>query len=119
MSGNGYGVLDRALHRVAFATTDLQLTLAGLERRLYRRELANVALDRPVLITALPRAGTTILLELLAATATFAASTYRDVPFVACPLLLFLGEGHEEHHAGDYDPDAKLREGSETEVVEG
>jgi hypothetical protein len=84
---NRYGLLDRALHRVAFATGRAHVGLADLEERLFGRELAAVPAERPILVTALPRAGTTVLLELLARTPTLAAHTYRDMPFVLCPLL--------------------------------
>src|SRR5262249_379717 len=45
-------------------------------------------------------------------------ATYSSI-FVACPLLLFLGEGRAETTDGTaaYDPDAKDREGTEEEVV--
>lgn len=84
---NRYGLLDRALHRLAFATVAAQVGAADLEARWFRRELEDVAVDRPVLVTALPRAGTTILLELLVATGVFGSHTYRDMPFVLCPML--------------------------------
>jgi hypothetical protein len=84
---NRYGRLDRLLHRVAFATTWAQRGTADIEERLFRKELAAVELGPPVLITGLPRAGTTILLEILAGSSTFASHTYRDMPFVLCPLL--------------------------------
>lgn len=84
---NRYGRLDRLLHRVAFASGLAQCGAADLEERLYRRELAAIEPAAPVMITALPRAGTTIFLEFLAATSTFAAHTYRDMPFVLCPML--------------------------------
>ncbi|MEZ6035933.1 MAG: hypothetical protein R3F29_00540 [Planctomycetota bacterium] len=83
----GHSWLDRALHRFAFATTWAQRGSADLELRMFRRELDAVDLGPPVLITALPRAGTTILLELLAGAAPFASHTYRDMPFVLCPML--------------------------------
>jgi hypothetical protein len=54
---------------------------------MYRRELASLQLEAPLFITALPRAGTTILLEILAKTRTVATHTYRDMPFVLCPML--------------------------------
>ncbi len=38
-------------------------------------------------VTALPRAGTTILLNLLVGTGSFASHTYRDMPFVLCPMI--------------------------------
>lgn len=84
---NRYGRLERALHRLAFATRTAQLGIADLERRLFAKELAGVQPGDPVIVTALPRAGTTILLEVLAAVPEFAAQTYRDMPFVLCPLL--------------------------------
>ncbi|MFO1078126.1 MAG: sulfotransferase [Planctomycetota bacterium] len=84
---NRYGLLGRALHRVAFATTTAQLGVADLERRIFARDLVGVAPGAPVLITALPRAGTTIFLEMLAAAPSFASHIYRDMPFVLCPLL--------------------------------
>jgi SecD/SecF fusion protein len=47
-------------------------------------------------------------------------ATYSSI-FVACPLLLFLGEGRSEtaEDTTAYDPDAKDREATEEEVVEG
>lgn len=84
---NAYGPLDRLLHRLAFATRLPQCAAADLEDRVYRRELEAVKPEAPVLITALPRAGTTILLQLLAAAPAFAAHTYREMPFVLCPML--------------------------------
>jgi hypothetical protein len=82
-----FGRLERCLHRLAFATSRAQLGIADLEARLFRRELATVAPAAPVFVTALPRAGTTVLLELLAGCPEFAAHTYSDMPFVLCPLL--------------------------------
>ncbi len=84
---NSYSLIDRALHRVAFATGTAQLGIADIEERMFRRELEPITIEKPVLITALPRAGTTILLELLHRTPTFATHTYRDVPFTLCPMM--------------------------------
>jgi hypothetical protein len=42
---------------------------------------------RPVFVTSLPRAGTTVLLEALAALPELAAATYRQMPFPLLPLL--------------------------------
>ena len=84
---NRYSRLDRMVHRIAFATTWAQRGTADIEERMFRHELAQLELGPPVLITGLPRAGTTILLELLAQLDAFAAHTYRDMPFVLCPML--------------------------------
>jgi hypothetical protein len=83
-----------------------QRTLADLESGLFRKELKKVHLNRPVLITGLPRSGTTILLQQLCETGRFASHTYRDMPFVMAPLLWdrfsrgFASEGtpHERMH---------------------
>ena len=84
---NRYGVFDRLLHRIAFATPGAQRGSADLEARMFRAELEAFEPGPPVLVTALPRAGTTMLLELLAATPEFAAHSYRDMPFVLCPMV--------------------------------
>ncbi len=78
---------DRFLHRTAFSTVGVQKALADLEDRLYARRIANVGVERPVFIASLPRAGTTLLLEALYSSGTFAAHTYRNMPFLFVPLL--------------------------------
>lgn len=84
---NSYGWLDRCLHRLAFATPSAQLGVADMERRIFRRELESLRAERPLFVTGLPRAGTTILLELLSRTPSVATHTYRDMPFVLAPLM--------------------------------
>lgn len=82
-----YGPLDKALHNIAFASPQRQRKLANLETALYRRRLAPDASARPVFVTSLPRAGTTMLLEALAQHPDFASATYRHMPFPLAPLL--------------------------------
>ena len=82
-----YGPLDKALHNFAFASPERQRKLADLETSLYRRRLGAGAPTRPVFVTSLPRAGTTILLEALAKHPDFACATYRHMPFPLAPLL--------------------------------
>lgn len=82
-----YSTLARLLHRLAFSTIPFQKALADMEDRLYAGRLAAIEIVRPVFITSLPRAGTTLLLELLSGLDSFAAHTYRDMPFVLTPLL--------------------------------
>ncbi len=83
----GYSVLDRCFYRVAFKTYRVQASLADLEDRLFVRQLAACRAERPVFITALPRAGTTLLLECCAKLPEFASHCYRDMPFVPIPCL--------------------------------
>lgn len=86
-----YGALDRTLHRVAFGgepgRLGLQMRLAEMEDGLFARDIAETRASRPVFVASLPRAGTTLLLNLLSAAPEFATHTYRDMPFVLAPLL--------------------------------
>ena len=82
-----YSRLDRALHRLAFSTIEVQKGLADLEDRVYAGRLARIEAGPPVFITSLPRAGTTLLLEVLASSGTFGSHIYRDLPFLLIPLL--------------------------------
>jgi hypothetical protein len=82
-----YSRLDRLFHRVAFSSPAVQLTAADIEKSMYGRRFTAINVDRPVFITSLPRAGTTLMLELLGRLPAFATYTYRDMPFVLAPLL--------------------------------
>jgi hypothetical protein len=82
-----YSGLDRALHHVAFKTYTAQVALADIEDAIFSRQLASCRIARPVFITALPRAGTTLLLECCASVPEFASHCYRDMPFVLIPCL--------------------------------
>jgi hypothetical protein len=82
-----YSPADQALHRLAFAGAGLQATLSDLETTLYGKRIQDIAAERPVFVTALPRGGTTLLLELLHGQEEFGAHTYRQMPFVLTPLF--------------------------------
>jgi hypothetical protein len=84
---NRYSRLDRLLHRAAFSSGGLQVSLADVEDKIFRKQLADVQIERPVFVTALPRAGTTMLLSLLNNTGEFVSHSYRSMPFVLCPIL--------------------------------
>ena len=84
---SSYSPLDQTLHRVAFNTYTAQVALADLEDNIFARQLAKYKNEKPVFITALPRAGTTLLLECCANSPEFAAHRYRDMPFVLVPCL--------------------------------
>lgn len=84
---NRYSGSTRLLHNLAFASVPAQLVLADLEDKLYLKQTNPESADHPVLITSLPRAGTTLLLELCYATGEFATHSYRYMPFVFTPLF--------------------------------
>ena len=87
VSANNYNFVDRILHRFAFCSPLVQKALSQLENDLFKRELESVRMGREVFVTGLPRAGTTLVLELLYGTAEFGTYTYRTMPFVLAPLL--------------------------------
>lgn len=72
------GILERH-PRVALA-------LAGAESRLMRERLAATVVQAPIYVTGLARSGSTILLELLAASPALASHRYRDFPPVLTPV---------------------------------
>jgi len=84
---NRYSALDRALHRFAFVSSSAQVAVADFEDKIFAAELDSIKIGRPVFVTALPRAGTTILLETIESLTEFASHSYRNMPFVLCPLL--------------------------------
>lgn len=86
---SGYSWADRLLHKAAFsrAGIELQKSLADIEDRSHAAQLDAIRIKKPVFITSLPRAGTTLLLNLVTLDASFVAHTYRTMPFVLCPIL--------------------------------
>ncbi|MCI0600730.1 MAG: sulfotransferase [Beijerinckiaceae bacterium] len=86
-SEQNYSALDRVVHRVAFASRVVQLVAADVEKTIYGDRYRHIKVERPVFITSLPRAGTTLLLEILSRSPQFAVHLYRDMPFIMAPLL--------------------------------
>lgn len=82
-----YSFVDRALHYLAFSAPFVQKALGELENDLFEKRLAGVESRNEVFVTGLPRAGTTLILELLYATGEFGSYTYREMPFILAPLL--------------------------------
>jgi hypothetical protein len=82
-----YSVLDRLLHRIAFSTPSIQLTAADIEKSVFGSVYETFVAEKPIFITSLPRAGTTLMLEVLHRFPSLATHTYRDMPFVMAPIL--------------------------------
>lgn len=82
-----YSRIERAIHYLAFSAPFVQKALGELESDVLMRGRETPAAGREVFITGLPRAGTTLLLELLYRTGEFCSFTYRHMPFVLAPLL--------------------------------
>jgi hypothetical protein len=67
--------------------------LGNWETQLLASQLAGVPVDRPVFISGLARAGTTILLRKLCQLPKFASHRYSDFPFIFTPYLWALLRG--------------------------
>lgn len=80
-----YSGADKLLHRIALGSPALLEATFDIERAIYRRQIAGIAIQRPVFIAGLARAGTSILTRLLHAGSGFAAPSYRDLPFPLAP----------------------------------
>ncbi|MEN8722671.1 MAG: sulfotransferase [Alphaproteobacteria bacterium] len=81
-----YSWLDRLVHNLAMGQLDMQKSLSGSEDKKFDQENQDITGDAPVFITSLPRAGTTLLLEVIADLPNFVSHTYRDLPFILAPL---------------------------------
>ena len=82
-----YSSFERLLHRVAFASPSVQLAAADVESSLFGASYKDVRAERPIFITSLPRAGTTLILEALHRFPSLASHIYRDMPFVMAPVF--------------------------------
>lgn len=82
-----YSGLDRLLHRLAFSGSFVQKVVGDLDDSMFAKSGAQASAARPIFVTSLPRAGTTILLTALASLPQLASHTYRDMPFVLAPIL--------------------------------
>lgn len=87
MRGPEYALIDRIVHRLAFDGGIAQQMLCDLETRFFEETIARQSVESPVFVTALPRAGTTLLLEILSGHPEAVTHTYRDMPFVLSPLM--------------------------------
>jgi len=100
---SNYSPLDKLVHRLAFCAPGVQIAAADIERLMFQASYAAASADRPILITSLPRAGTTLLLTLLHGVPGIATHLYRDMPFVAAPVLW-------QHLSGRFRKQSVLRE---------
>ncbi len=82
-----YSALDQIFHQLAFSAPFIQLTAADMEHAAYGGTYRAARAARPIFVTSLPRAGTTVLLESLAEFPSIATHIYRDMPFVLAPIL--------------------------------
>ncbi|MCE0494144.1 sulfotransferase [Vibrio salinus] len=82
-----YSLLDKSLHHLAFHSTTLKALLSDIESELFSKNYSNIPVSKPVFITSLPRAGTTILLMALSRCDQLYSYSYRNMPFIMNPVI--------------------------------
>ena len=69
------------------ATRPLWKWLGNLETTLVANEIADTKIEAPIYVAGLARAGTTVLLEVIASHPSVATHQYRDFPFLFTPFF--------------------------------
>ncbi|WOH39213.1 sulfotransferase [Thalassotalea fonticola] len=82
-----YNLLTRTLHKIAFNSASLQNLFIDIEKSLFFEEYQQIKITSPIFITSLPRAGTSILLNLLNQISNNVSYTYREMPFLHSPII--------------------------------
>lgn len=122
-----HSTFDQFLHHIVFGTWSLQVSLSNLETRIFKKHVDTIPLSKPVFITGLPRAGTTLLLDICAQGDEFATNTYGDMPFFLTPLfwgkasqrLRKANQPHERVHGDGMLVDANSPEAFEEIIWKG
>jgi len=86
-STSAYSLMDRVVHRIAFAAPFVQMAAADMEDTAFAAQTRDIEDKPPVFITSLPRAGTTVVLNALHDVPGVATHLYRDMPFIMAPLF--------------------------------
>lgn len=82
-----YGLLDRVVHRLVLRSRQIQLSAADIEDSMFGSSYHHIQAVEPIFVSSLPRAGTTLLLEVLSRLPAVATHLYRDMPMVMAPIL--------------------------------
>lgn len=84
---SAYGAGDKFVHALAFAGGGALRTAARIDDSLHKKRIRQVAAQPPIFITSLARGGTTAILNSMHEMDGIATHLYRDMPFVAAPIL--------------------------------
>lgn len=82
-----YSLIDKTIHHLSFDSKLLTSTLNDIESFIYSKYYSKIAIKKPIFITSLPRAGTTVLLTSLYSSKKVKSYTYRNMPFIMNPIL--------------------------------
>ena len=82
-----YSSLDRLIHWSVFNLRNVPQICIDIESKCFHKTIANTVTSGAIFITSLPRAGTTILLNLLSQHEELTCHTYRNMPLVIAPII--------------------------------
>lgn len=100
-ASSAYSASDQWLHQLALGSRAVMETSFDLEQAVYGARWRNAAVDRPVFVCGLARAGTSLITRLIDGSGGWASLRYRDMPFVLAPnLWRDLSGGDRRHLAG-------------------
>jgi len=80
-----YSPADRLLHRLALGWTGAIETSFDLEWAAFGKRAAAIAIERPIFVCGLARAGTSLVTRTIASAPGLAWPRYRDMPFPLAP----------------------------------
>ena len=86
-AGYDISLVDYIFTWIATRCAGAMCALGNLESRMMAGRLAEFEVKKPIFITGLARAGTTILLETLTTADNVATHRYRDFPFIMTPIF--------------------------------
>jgi hypothetical protein len=86
-SGYDISLVDYIFTWIATRYAGAMCAIGNLESRIVAGRLAEFEVKKPLFITGLARAGTTILLETLSTADNVATHRYRDFPFIMTPIF--------------------------------
>ena len=81
-----YNFLTKFIHDFVLGNKLIKKSLFEIEKIIYLKKV-NFKLNKHVFISSLPRSGTTILLNSLYTSGSFASLKYSNMPFITSPNL--------------------------------
>jgi len=82
-----YSLIDKTILNIGFHSLIGQEMISSVEDLLLAKKTRTITIEQPIFLTGLARSGTSLLLRLLVKTNQGTTHTYRDMPFVLCPIF--------------------------------
>jgi len=82
-----YSTIDKIFLNIGFHSLIAQEMISSIEDIISAKKINSISIIKPIFLTGLARAGSSLLLRLLTSTNQLATHTYRDMPFILCPML--------------------------------